>query len=254
MNLQLKDKVIIVSGGSSGIGAAICAALTREGAIANSIDRNLGDAFTLQAELTDPQACRSAVESIANRFGRIDGLVNNAGMNDNVGLENGSYADFLRSLERNALHYYTLLQAALPWMKACHGSVVNIISKVAETGQGGTSGYAAANGMRMELTRAWAQELRAYAIRVNGVMAAECLTPGYAEWIGRFEHPEQLLQTIGSKIPLGNRMTSVQEIAETVIYLLSSRASALNGELLYVDGGYVHLDRALNGRNKGGLQ
>src|SRR5207245_1954200 len=135
------------------------------------------------AELTHTEDCRRAVAAVVERFSRLDGLVNNAGMNDGVNLEHGDTERFLRSLRRNLVHYYEMAQFALPELKKSRGAIVNIGSKVAETGQGGTSAYAAANGGRNALTREWAVELAKYGIRVNAVIVAECWTPMYETWL-----------------------------------------------------------------------
>lgn len=259
MDLNLKDKLIIVTGGSKGIGNGIVRSLTAEGAIPFIIGRNEADVLSAVkkmmdsgqkvgyafAELTDPEQCKAAVKKAIDEFGRIDGLVNNAGVNDGVGLENGNYNDFIRSLERNVVHYYMMAHLALPYLKLSKGSIVNIGSKTASTGQGGTSGYAAANGGRNALTREWAVELLPYGLRVNAVIVAECYTPLYDRWIKTFENSEEKLAAITAKIPLGERMTTAKEIADTVVFLLSERSSHTTGQLLYVDGGYSHLDRAL---------
>jgi L-fucose dehydrogenase len=134
----------------------------------------------------------------------------------------------------------------LPQLKASKGAIVNIGSKTAETGQGGTSAYAASNGGRNALTREWAVELLKYGIRVNAVIVAECYTPLYDKWIQTFPDPQAQLKKINEKIPLGNRMTTAEEIANMVAFLLSERSSHTTGQLVYVDGGYVHLDRALS--------
>lgn len=244
MNLGLTDKRIIVTGGASGIGAAIAQALHTEGAVPIIIDRNQGKYFTLQADLSDAAACREAIKTIAVTQGRIDGIVNNAGLNDGVSLEHGSYEVFIRSIERNVSHYYMLVQEAFPYLVMSRGVVVNIISKVAFTGQGGTSGYAAANGIRLGLAESWARDFEKDGVRVSGVVVAECYTPGYADWIERQPKPTSALQKICETIPLENRMTTAQEIADTVVYLLSPAAP--NGQIIHVDGGYVHLDRKIN--------
>lgn len=260
MDLQLKDKVIIVTGGSKGIGLGISVVLANEGAIpvivgrdkesmlevVEQIQGNGGKASYAIAELTDPEQCRSAVDRTIKEFGRIDGLVNNAGINDGVGLENGNYEDFLRSINRNLTHYYLMAHYALPELKKTEGPIVNIGSKTAVTGQGGTSGYAAANGGRNAITREWAVELLPYNIRVNAVIVAECYTPLYDRWIKTFDNPEEKLKSITDKIPLGQRMTTAEEIANTVAFLLSDRSSHTTGQLLYVDGGYTHLDRSIS--------
>jgi L-fucose dehydrogenase len=259
MNLKLNEKVILVSGGAKGIGEGIATQLSLEGAFPVIIGRNAEDnalalekiqaaggfGMTIAAELSEPEECAKAVRLAIERFGRIDGLVNNAGANDGVGLENGDYSSFMASLHRNVVHYYLLAQHALPELIKTKGPILNITSKTAETGQGGTSGYAAANGARNALTREWAVELLKYGIRVNALVVAECYTPLYDKWIKTLPHPEETLSAIESKIPLGKRMTTIEELANMAVFLLSSRSSHTTGQLIHVDGGYVHLDRAL---------
>ena len=259
MDLQLTDKVIIVTGGAKGIGEGIVRVLAAEGAIPVIFGRSEGEnntlveelkahgqqAFGIVAELTKPEECKAAVEQTIAKFGRIDGVVNNAGVNDGVGLEKGDYTRFMESLHKNLVHYYLVVHHALPELIKSKGSVVNISSKTAETGQGNTSAYAAANGGRNALTREWAVELLKYGIRVNALIVAECFTPLYERWIQTLPNPEEKLKDITAKIPLENRMTTAEEIAAMVAFLLSARSSHTTGQLIHVDGGYVHLDRAL---------
>lgn len=257
MDLQLKDKIVIVTGGAKGIGEGITEVLSREGAIPAIVGRNEednlkalakigGKGFQVPSELSRPGECEKAVLAVIQKFGRIDGLVNNAGVNDGVNLENGSYEAFMASLHKNLVHYYLMAHYALPQLKITKGSIVNIGSKTAETGQGGTSAYAAANGGRNALTREWAVELLKYGIRVNAVIVAESYTPLYEKWIKTFSDPEAQLKKINNKIPLGNRMTTTEEIANMVAFLLSEKSSHTTGQLIHVDGGYVHLDRAIS--------
>lgn len=261
MDLLLKDKVIIVTGGAKGIGEGIVEALAREGAIPVVVGRNEADnkealkkiggkGFQVAAELTRPEECKKAVDSVIKQYGRVEGLVNNAGVNDGVNLEHGSYEAFMASLHKNLVHYYLMAHHALPELKKSKGAIVNIGSKVAETGQGGTSAYAAANGGRNGLTREWAVELLKYGIRVNAVIVAECYTPLYDRWIKTLPNPEEKLKEINSRIPLGNRMTTAEEIADMVLFLLSERSSHTTGQLIHVDGGYVHLDRSVSTLNQ----
>jgi len=259
MNLDLKDKVVIVTGGAKGIGLGICKVLALEGAIPVIIGRREGDnqkavreiealgfnAKSVQAELTNPMECEKAIRQVVAQCGRIDGLINNAGVNDGVGLESGNYTDFIASLHKNLVHYYLMAHHALPELKKSRGSIVNIGSKTADTGQGNTSAYAASNGGRNALTREWAVELLPYSIRVNAVIVAECYTPLYENWIRTFNNPEEKLREITDKIPFQRRMTSAEEIANMVVFLLSEKSSHTTGQLIYVDGGYTHLDRAL---------
>ena len=259
MDLGLKDKVIIVTGGAKGIGEGIVRALAAEGAIPVIVGRNSADnqkvvdavestagrAFQAAAELTAPDACKAAVDAVLKEFGRIDGLVNNAGVNDGVGLESGNYEDFMASLHKNVVHYYLMAHHCLPALKKSKGAILNITSKVADTGQGHTSGYAASNGGRNALTREWAVELLKYGIRVNAIAVAECWTPLYENWIKTLPNPQEKLAEIEAKIPLESRMTTAEEIANGAVFLLSPRSSHTTGQVVYIDGGYVHLDRAL---------
>jgi L-fucose dehydrogenase len=259
MDLQLKNKVIIVTGGAKGIGEGIVRVLAAEGAVPVIVGRNETDnlklmdelkisgaeIFQVASELNKPGESEKAIQAVVEKYGRIDGLVNNAGQNDGVGLESGSYERFMESLHRNLVHYYLMAHFALPELKKSRGSIVNITSKTAETGQGNTSAYAAANGGRNALTREWAVELLKYGIRVNAIVVAECWTPLYEKWIQTLPNPEEKLKEITSRIPLEKRMTTKEEIANMAAFLLSEKSSHTTAQLIHVDGGYVHLDRAL---------
>jgi NAD(P)-dependent dehydrogenase (short-subunit alcohol dehydrogenase family) len=259
MDLRLKDKVILVTGGAKGIGAAIVRASAKEGAIPVIVGRDAAAGEKLQSELrnrgcacglitvdlTTPEICAQVVQESVKTLGQIDALVNNAGQNDKVGLENGNPANFVASLHRNLIHYYYMAHFALPHLKRSKGVIVNMGSKTAVTGQGGTSGYACSKGGIMALTREWAAELLPYGIRVNTVIPAEVMTPLYRQWLNTFPKPEEELRKILSRIPLEGRMTTAEEIAATTVFLMSPESGHTTGQHLFVDGGYVHLDRAL---------
>ena len=259
MDLQLKDKVVLVTGGAKGIGAAITKTCAQEGAIAIAVDRDALAGQRLHEELraqglqisfiamdlSPATNCREIVQQAIATFDHIDGLVNNAGVNDKVGLEHGDPQGFLASLERNLLHYYNMAHYALPHLKRTRGSIINISSKTALTGQGGTSGYVASKGAILGLTREWAAELLPYGMRVNAVIPAEVMTPLYRQWLDGFPDPQEKLKSVVAKIPLNRRMTTPDEIAAMVVFLLSAKAGHITGQHLFVDGGYVHLDRAL---------
>src|SRR6267143_1869052 len=227
MDLRLKGKVVLVTGGAKGIGAAIVRGCCAEGAIPVIVDRDENAGEQLQAELrtsrvesglivadlSAPEACANVVDGTIQKLGRLDALVNNAGVNDSVGLEHGSPEKFVASLERNLVHYYAMAHHALGALKKARGSIVNISSKTAVTEQGGTSGYVASKGAILGLTREWAAELLPHGIRVNAVVPAEVMKP--------------------------------EEIAAMVLFLISEQAGHITGQHLFVDGGYVHLDRAL---------
>jgi L-fucose dehydrogenase len=255
MDLRLRDKVVIVTGGGSGIGAAVSEVLAEEGAVPVILTRRAPDADWLssvaradfvQADLSDDDQCRRVVRDIRARHGRIDGLVNNAGANDSIGLEAGPQA-FRDSLDRNLVHYYTLVHLLADDLRASRGSIVNVASKTALTGQGATSAYVAAKAAQLGLTREWAAAFLADGVRVNAVIPAEVMTPLYANWLKTFDNPEERLAEITRRIPFGQRMTTPREIADTVVFLLSPRSSHTTGQWLFPDGGYTHLDRAIAG-------
>jgi L-fucose dehydrogenase len=260
VDLDLKDKLIVVTGGGAGIGAGITRACLAEDARVVVLGRpshNVQEFMEemrsatarcelVEAHLEDTERCEAAIAEIEARHGDIYGLVNNAGVNDGVGLEKGDVGRFMESLNKNLIHYYALAHFALPALKRTQGAIVNISSKVALTGQGNTSGYAASKGAQLALTREWAAELLPFNIRVNAVLPAEVMTPLYRRWLDSLGDPEARLKTITDKIPLGHRMTLASEIAAATVFLLSPTQSAhTTGQHLIVDGGYVHLDRAL---------
>ena len=194
MDLNLTDKVFIVTGGAKGIGRAIVLQLAKEGGIPVVLDNDVdaGDKlfyeleelgyntfFFIKVDLCNQSECESAVKKAISDCGVIHGLINNAGVNDGVGLENGSPDEFRLSLQKNLSHYYDMAHYCLPYLKQSGGVILNMASKTATTGQGNTSGYAAAKGGVLALTREWSVELLKDNIRVNAIVPAEVKTPLY---------------------------------------------------------------------------
>lgn len=256
MNLNISGKAALVTGGAAGIGEAVARLLVAEGARVAIADRDasrgselassLGGAdkaVFIHAELTSEADCRRSVEETVRVFGGLDILVNNAGVNDGISLEH-SPSDFMESLQRNLFHVYAITHYALPHLRSLEGVIVNVSSKVTTTGQGATSGYAAAKGGVNALTREWAVALAPDGIRVNCVVPAECLTPQYDRWFNSLADPASARAAVEKLVPLGNRMTTPEEVANAVVFLASDRASHTTGQFLFVDGGYTHLDRA----------
>jgi len=256
MDLNFKAKVVLVTGGSKGIGQGIVRSFLAEGAKIANVNRSIEegqllqseyasqgkDCFFIQADLVDTAACQRTVQTTLEHFGRIDVLVNNAGFNDTAGLNAGP-AKFVSSLERNLVHYYAMVHYARDTLVASRGTIVNIGSKVSMTGQGNTSGYAAAKGGINSLTREWALELAPHGVRVNAVIPAETWTPLYEKWLATCPDPQSSRAAIEKLIPLGQRFTTVEEIADMVVFLASTRSGHTTGQIIVVDGGYTHLDR-----------
>tara|TARA_B100000809_G_C15137288_1_gene531246 strand:+ start:1936 stop:2727 length:792 start_codon:yes stop_codon:yes gene_type:complete len=260
MNLGLKGKVVLVTGAAGikgSIGETIVQHLVAEGAIPAIIDRNdrgFGyveeiqekgiDAIFCKTDVTNPKQVENAVATIAKKYGRIDAIINNVGVNDGVGLD-ASYEDFMWSLKLNMVSYFLVVKHALPYLKESKGNILNIGSKVGLTGQGGTSGYAASKGAVLGLTREWAVDLIKFGIRSNAIIIAESWTPAYDAWIQTLDDGAEKLKSIVKKIPFENRMTTPAEIADQCLFTISDKSSHTTGQFIAVDGGYVNLDRSL---------
>ena len=251
MHISLAGKVVLVAGGggrAGSIGQVMVETFAAAGARTAVLD--LADHghpsvdLLIRADVTREAEVAAAVKRVAETLGGIDVLVNNVGVNDGVGLD-GSLADFEASLRLNLVSYWLVTKYALPHLRARRGNVLNIGSKVGLTGQGNTSAYAASKGGVLALTREWAIDFLPDGMRCNAIVIAECYTPAYEDWISGLEDGQEKMDAINRKIPLGRRMTTPQEVANTALFLVSDRSSHTTGQQVFVDGGYVHLDRAL---------
>ncbi len=259
MELHLKDKKVVITGGAKGIGAAIVKSFAKEGAVPIILGRNPQEAETLiseigtghsyHIELTNLNEVQITSNKISADIGPIDVLINNAGINDGASIEDGP-STFVQSLEKNLIHPFALLHHFLNDLKSTKGNVINVGSKVAVTGQGGTSGYAASKGGINALTREWALDLAQYGIRVNCVVPAEVMTPLYENWLAKNPEPIEAKEAIESMIPLGQRFTEAAEIADMVVFLASIKSAHTTGQIIYPDGGYTHFDRAYKGKKE----
>lgn len=253
MTAEFEGKIALVTGGAAGIGKTCVQGLVESGARVLALDRDQASLEQLVQALgpgvmpwaIDLCHTESLQRGLAERLAALPGLdliVNNAGVNDKIGLDASPDA-FRQSLERNLIPAFAVVQACLPSLMAARGAIVNIASKCAETGQGGTSGYVAAKGGLLALTREWALDLAVHGIRCNAVVPAEVMTPMYRAWLDRQPSPLQSERRIADAVPLGRRFTQPEEIAQAVLFLGSPRSSHITGQWLHVDGGYTHLDR-----------
>ncbi|MGC6430031.1 MAG: SDR family oxidoreductase [Jejuia sp.] len=260
MDLGLKGKIVVVTGSAGikgSIGETIVQHLAAEGAIPVIVDRNARgfgyaeelqnkgiDSIFIQTDLSDYKQIEAAAKTIEEKYGRVDALINNVGVNDGAGLDS-SMEDFMYSLKLNMVSFFAMTKYCLPMIKKAKGNILNIGSKVALTGQGGTSGYAASKGGVFGLTREWAVDLIKEGIRSNAIVIAESWTPAYDNWIKTLDNGKEKLKSIVKKIPLENRMTTPAEIADQCLFTISEKSSHTTGQFITVDGGYVNLDRSL---------
>lgn len=204
---------------------------------------DIGASF-YETDFTDVLQIGSAIQKVTENYARIDGIINNVGVNDSVALES-SIDDFMDSLRLNLVSFFAVVKFSLPLLKNSKGMFFIIGYKVALTSQGGISGYAAGKGGVLGLTREWAVDLIGYGIRFNALIIAESYTPAYETCITSLENEVEKLNSIKNTIPLEAKLTTPAEIADTPIFVISDKSSHTTGQFFFVDGGYIHLNRAL---------
>ena len=257
--LNLEGKVVAVTGGASGIGKHIASTLVAAGADTVVIDMNaktgevVDGAYQVQCNVTDPESVKAMMAEILNKYGHIDAIVNNAGINlprllVDVKGEKPQYELNVESFDKmfavNVKGLFLCAQAAAREMvKQGHGVIVNMSSESGKEGSQGQSAYSATKGAVDSFTRSWAKELGKYNVRVvavaPGIMEATGLrTPAYNEALAytRGVKPEELSTDYTKVIPIG-RDGKLDEVGDFVAYLVSDRASYITGTTLNISGG-----------------
>jgi 3-oxoacyl-[acyl-carrier protein] reductase len=242
-----KDKVVLVTGGSRGIGRACAVAFARAGA-ANVVISYAGNEAAAQETLgliqaagakgealkfdvSDTAACASAVEGIAKTHGRLDVLVNNAGVAVDGLVMRMKDEDWDKQLDTNLKGAFALIRAASrPMMKQRGGAIINLTSIVGESGNGGQAAYSASKAGLIGLTKSVAKELASSNIRVNAV------SPGFIDTDMTAGINEEMRKKMLEGIPLG-RLGSPEDVANAVVFLASDSAAYITGEVLKVNGG-----------------
>jgi NAD(P)-dependent dehydrogenase (short-subunit alcohol dehydrogenase family) len=234
--------VAVVTGGASGIGAAVADRLAREGATVAVLD--LADSPThasFAVDIADDSSVRAAVDAVAERFGGIDVLVNNAGIGAQGTVETATDADWARVLDVNVVGTARVTRAALPHLRrSAHAAVVNTCSVAATVGLPERAVYSASKGAVLALTRAMAADHLREGIRVNAVNPGTADTPWVQRLLDSAADPAQERIALEARQPSG-RLVSPEEIADAIAHLAGPRAGSTTGVALTVDGGLQHL-------------
>ncbi len=251
--MRMKDKVVLVTGGAAGIGKATALRFAEEGAKVVICDVNesagqetlklLGqDASFYKVDVTSRQSVQAWVDAVVARYGRVDVLVNNAGIlrdGQLVKFKEGalvgqmSEADFDLVISVNLKGVFNCTQAVAPLMiKQGGGVILNATSVVGLDGNFGQTNYVATKAGVIGMTKVWARELGRYGIRVNAV------APGFTATEMVTAMPEKILDGMKARTPLG-RLGEPRDIANAYLFLASDEASFITGETLRVDGGIV---------------
>ncbi|MGH3424034.1 MAG: SDR family NAD(P)-dependent oxidoreductase [Nocardioidaceae bacterium] len=245
MGADLEGSAVAVTGGASGIGAAVARIFAEEGAQVATLDLDPTPAdprvLALPVDVTDGASVQQAVDTVADRFGRLDVLVNNAGIGAQGTVADNTDDEWLHVLDVNLLGMVRTSRAALPHLRRSpHAAIVNTGSVAAVAGLPQRALYSASKGAVLALTRAMAADHIREGIRVN------CVSPGTADtpWIGRLlaaaDDPAAERAALNARQPHG-RLVSAEEVAHAVAYLASPRSGSTTGTALAVDGGMQEL-------------
>jgi NAD(P)-dependent dehydrogenase (short-subunit alcohol dehydrogenase family) len=249
-NKELEGKVAIVTGGNSGIGKAISELFASEGAkvmitdledsgVTKGIEARGGTARFHRTDVRSLEQVRKLIDQTISEFGKIDLLINDAGVEQNRPVIETSEEEWDKILDTNLKGVFLTSKFVFPYLtKSKHGAIVNIASQLAQAALPGRAAYCASKAGVVMLTKVLAVEYSSYGVRVNCVSPGPIQTPMLDRTNELNKDPAEARRVLISKVPLG-RTGEAGEIAQAVLYLVSSRSSYVTGHNLVVDGGYT---------------
>ncbi len=250
--MRFQDRVVIVTGGSKGIGAGCSRVFCREGGSVAILARGLEAGEALAAELSeqgpgramfipcdvgDHQQLKGAIDQTVARFGRLDCIINNAGTHPPATSIDETSIEMMEELMRvNYLSTFAGAKYALPHLRKTRGTIVNMSSMTAVLGQDHSSAYCATKGAQVSLTKALAVELGREGVRVNAILPSNIDTPLMRDWAATLDDPESALERV-SQMQVFGRMGTSEEMGRIALFLATDDSSFVTGQAIEAEGG-----------------
>jgi NAD(P)-dependent dehydrogenase (short-subunit alcohol dehydrogenase family) len=246
--MRFQDRVVLITGGAQGIGAGAARVFAREGGLVAIVDRDalaaqrciqqLGPKhLSIPTDVSDWSQLRKAIQKTVDRFGRLDCLINNAGIHPpDTPLPQTTPEEAMQVMQVNFISTYAASLYAWPHLIESQGTIINISSMTAVLGQKNSAAYAASKGAQLSFTKALALEGASRGVRVNAILPSNVDTPLMHRWAATLQDPEVALERIKQLQPLG-RMADPEEIGRVCLFLATEDSSFVTGQGMEVDGG-----------------
>lgn len=250
--MRFQNRVVIVTGGSKGIGKGCAQVFCGEGGLVSILARGIeagertsrelnekgpGKAIFIPCDVTDLDRLKSAIDETVEGFGRLDCIVNNAGVHPPAMSLDDTSIEMMEELMRtNYLSTFAGAKFALPHLRKTKGTIVNISSMTAVLGQDRSSAYCATKGAQVSLTKALAVELGPQGIRVNAILPSNIDTPLMRDWAATLDDPDSALKRV-SELQVFGRMGTSEEMGRIALFLATDESSFITGQAIEAEGG-----------------
>ena len=246
--MRFSQRVVIITGGAKGIGAGCAKVFASEGAHVAILDRdlhaaeetarNLGENhLAISCDVSDQPQIAASIDAVVQRYGRIDCLINNAGIHPpDTPIDRMAPEEAMSVLRINFLSTYSMCYYTLEHLKKTKGTIINVSSMTAVLGQRNSTAYAASKGAQLSFTKSLALECAPLGIRVNAILPSNVDTPLMRQWASSLSDPQEALERIAALQPLG-RMADIEEMGRVCLFLATEDSSFITGQGLHVDGG-----------------